>query len=98
MERDEAIRLLKQHERELRQLGVSALALFGSTARGDARPDSDVDVLIDIEPNRKFSLIDHASVCLFLRELFGRETDVAIRRNLKPFIKEAVLSEAIEVF
>jgi predicted nucleotidyltransferase len=58
------IRTIRAHESELRVLGVSLLWLFGSVARGDARSDSDVDVLIDIAPTRKFSLLDLAQVRL----------------------------------
>ena len=60
LERERVVRELRAHEADLRALGVARLWLFGSVARGDARPDSDVDVLIDIIPGRKFSLLDLA--------------------------------------
>jgi predicted nucleotidyltransferase len=59
MKRDEAIAKLRQHETDLRQMGVESLYLFGSTARGEARSDSDVDLFFDYDPDR-----------LGLRELF----------------------------
>ena len=56
------INLAKHRESEIRARGVVHLALFGSTARGDARDDSDVDIVVDIEQGRKFSVIDHAGL------------------------------------
>ncbi len=71
MNRDEAIGILKDHEGEIRARGVTRLALFGSIVRNEARPDSDVDVVVDIEHGRKFSLIDHASLRVLLCDIFG---------------------------
>lgn len=97
MDRDEAMKILRAHERELRALGVIRLALFGSVARGDARPDSDVDVMVDIDENRKFSLIDLAGLRLYLCDILGREVDIAERDGLKPYLRENILAEAVDV-
>jgi uncharacterized protein len=96
--RDEAMRVLRAHEGEIRAQGVTRLALFGSTVRDEARPDSDVDLLVDIDWQHKFSLLDWAGLELSLRDLLGREVEVTMRRNLKPFVKENVLAEAVEIF
>jgi len=96
--RDEAMRLLKAHEAEIRAQGVTRLAVFGSTARNEARPDSDVDVLVDIDWRRKFSLFDWAGLELLMRKLLGREVEVTMRRSLKPFVRETILAESVEVF
>ena len=58
MNRERTIETLKAHERELRARGVTRLAIFGSMVTGEARPESDVDVLVDVDRSRKFSLID----------------------------------------
>ncbi len=58
--REETTRVLGAHEAELRARGVTRLAVFGSTARNEARPDSDVDLLVDIDWRRKFSIFDWA--------------------------------------
>lgn len=97
MRRDEAIDILKAHADEIRARGVTRLALFGSTARNEARSDSDVDVLVDIDEKRKFSLIDLAALRLYLCDILGREVEIAERPNLKPFLRDDVLADAVEV-
>jgi uncharacterized protein len=89
---------LKALEKPLRERGLAALALFGSTARGTARPDSDVDVLIDVSPHVRFSLVDLVSVQDFLEDKLGRKVDVVTREGLDPAIRERVLREARAVF
>lgn len=82
MRRDEALRLLGEHRAELEAMGVTSLALFGSVARDEAGPDSDVDVIIDVR--RPFSLFDLAAVHLRLEEIFGCKVDVITESSLLP--------------
>jgi uncharacterized protein len=89
---------LKALETPLRERGLTALALFGSTARGTSRPDSDVDVLIDIAPDVSFSLVDLVSVKHFLEDNLARKVDVVIREGLDPAIRDRVIREARTVF
>ncbi len=98
MDRDEAMKILRAHENELRALGVTRLALFGSVARGDARPDSDVDVMVDIEPGRRFSLLDISGVRLFLCDLFGRDANVVIAEDLRPAFRQRIADDLVAVF
>ncbi len=98
MNRDEAAKVVRAHEAELRARGVTRLAIFGSTARGQARPDSDVDVLVDIDDKRKISLFDLAGLRLYLCDILGQEVEVARRKALKPFLRDNILAEAIEIF
>ncbi|MGQ0663344.1 MAG: HepT-like ribonuclease domain-containing protein [Pseudomonadota bacterium] len=98
MTRDQAIRILHDHAGEIRARGVTRLALFGSTVRGGARADSDVDLLVDIDRRRKFSLLDQAGLQIFLGEMLDCEVEVATRDGLKPFLKDNILAEAVEVF
>ena len=97
-ERDRVLRILREHEAELRALGVTRLWLFGSLARGEARPDSDVEVLIDIVPGRGFSLLDLSGVRLALCDLLGREAGVAIREDLRPRFRDRIADDLVEVF
>lgn len=89
---------LKALEGPLRERGLTALAIFGSTVRGTARPDSDVDVLVDIAPDMRFSLVDLVSVKDFLEDRLGRTVDVVTREGLDPAIRDRVIREARAVF
>lgn len=73
--------------------GASHVRLFGSVARGDDHPGSDVDILIELEPGR--SLRDHAALVLELEALLGRRVDVATERGLRPRYRDRILAEAI---
>ena len=94
----EVAAMLKALERELRHRGIASLALFGSVVRGESRPDSDVDVLIDLDPAKAFDLLDLVGVQNLIADELGRPVDVVERRSLKPAVRESILSEAETVF
>lgn len=71
------------------------MRIFGSVARGDAGPDSDVDILVEMEPGR--SLLDHAALMLDLSDLLGCKVDVVSERALHWYIRDRVLAEAVPV-
>jgi predicted nucleotidyltransferase len=73
--------------------GASNVRVFGSVARGEARPDSDVDILVDLELGR--SLFDHAQLQIDLEALLGRKVDVVNARGLRPHLRDRVLQEAV---
>jgi len=97
MERNAAITTLKAHEAELKRLGVQHLYLFGSTARGDARDDSDVDLFFDYEKG-KLSLFDLMEVKEQAARILGRKTDIMTRDSLHRLIRERVEASALRVF
>ena len=97
-EKDEVVAKLAALEKPLRQRGLTSLALFGSVVRSKARPDSDIDVLVDIAPDAHFSLIDLVAVKDFLEDQLGRRVDVVTRGGLEPAIRNRVLREAEAVF
>ena len=96
--KSELVATLKALEPALRERGVVSAALFGSVARGEARSDSDVDVLIDIDPARSFDLVDLVGVQNLLADRLGRAVDVVERQSLKPRLRESVLAEAETIF
>jgi len=81
-----------------RQNQVRELAVFGSAARGDSRPESDVDVLVEFQSGAKIGFLAIARLIHALEPVFGRPVDLALKSGLKPSIREAVLREAEVLF
>jgi predicted nucleotidyltransferase len=77
------------------EYGVSIVGVFGSYVRGEQQPDSDVDVLIELERPARVSLIGLVELEHDLSELLGMKVDVAIRRNLRKRIGERILREVV---
>ena len=94
----EVIGKLHQHQDELRRRGVMHAAVFGSVARGESRSDSDVDILVDLDPRLPMGLFEYASLRLYILELLGGSTDVVNRKTLKPLIRDAILRDAVNAF
>ena len=89
---------LREAEPQLREAGLSGLWVFGSVARGDARPGSDVDVAADLDPARRVSLITLIDRKEMVEAILGAKPDFCIRRNLRPHVVEAFERDAVRVF
>jgi predicted nucleotidyltransferase len=98
MDRQFILRRLREHEPALRARGVAHAALFGSRARGDARPDSDTDIMIEFDPAARVTVFDYAGVKEFVAGLFDGPVDVVNRAGLKPYVKPAALADAVYAF
>jgi uncharacterized protein len=97
MQRDEAIAKLKEHEAELRQLGIERLYLFGSTARGEANADSDVDLFFD-HPEGSLGLYELMDVKDAAARILGCKTDIMTRRSLHRVLRKGIEASALQVF
>lgn len=81
-----------------RRYRVLELSLFGSAARGEMRPDSDIDLLVAFLPDAEVDLVDYAGLMLDLSRLLGRKVDLVSKNGLKPLIRASVLGEARLVY
>lgn len=94
MRRDDVLNLLAAHRDEIARFGVQSLALFGSVARDEARPESDVDVLVRFsQPVGFFGLV---RLQWFLERLLSRPVDLVTPDGLKPQLRERILREVID--
>jgi uncharacterized protein len=78
--------------------GATALFIFGSRARGDHRPESDLDVFVDFDPDQKFSLFDLVGIQQLIEDAVGLEVHVTTRDALHPALRDTIEREAIRVF
>jgi predicted nucleotidyltransferase len=95
MKRADVIRLIREHLEDLHRFHVRAMSLFGSVARDEARPDSDVDVLVDFDGDPTFE--DYVGLSLFLEELLGRRVDVLTRDGIKPRVRPLIERDLLRV-
>ena len=75
---EQVIATLKEREADLRALGVVHAALFGSVARGEQRPDSDIDILVDLDPKAVRTIIDYVGIKEYIADLFDEPVDVVV--------------------
>ena len=89
--------LLEQHREEILRIavryGARRVRVFGSTARGEAGSESDIDLLVDLEPDR--SLLDLGGMLMELQALLGCRVDLATEQSLKPRIRERAVQDAV---
>ncbi len=96
MTRDEIIATLRAHRADLEAMNVTSVALFGSVARDEAGPDSDVDILI--EHKRGLTLLDLGRIQNMLDAWIGRKVDLVTRPALHPAIRRRILEEAVDAW
>jgi uncharacterized protein len=95
---DNVLETLRTHESELRRFGVSHAAVFGSVARGEARTDSDIDVLVELDQDRPLGIFEYARLNLYINEILNGAGDVVNRRTLKPLLRDSILRDAVHAF
>ena len=96
MNRHQALQTLSENRNQLKRFLVKDLYLFGSVARDEAIDDSDVDILVEFQPNAKIGLFQFARLQRFLSELLECNVDLATPDALHKLLKEDILQEAIQ--
>jgi len=98
MERCEALEILRHSEHALRARGVRRVAVFGSVARGDSRPGSDIDIMVEIDPKTPVTVFDYVGIKDYIASLFDGPVDVVNRDGLKPYVRPAATADAVYAF
>lgn len=96
MRQQDALTILVNHQVSLKAFGVKSLILFGSVARNEARPDSDVNLLVEFD--RPVGLFTFVRLKRYLEEILDSTVDLGTPDSLKPYLREPVLQEAIRAF
>jgi predicted nucleotidyltransferase len=94
----DAIATLRRHEGDLRARGIRHTAIFGPVARGENRPDSDLDIIIDIDPESHVTIFDYVGLRDFIASLFESPVDVIDRAALKPHLRAPTVRDALYAF
>ncbi len=96
MDRNEALKALKSSAEVIKAHGATALYLFGSSARDEARTDSDLDLFVDYADD--FSLVDLVDIKLYLEDRLGVPVDITTRDSLHPMLRRSIENSAVRVF
>jgi predicted nucleotidyltransferase len=98
MDKERALETLRHHAGALRARGVQRAALFGSVARGEATSNSDIDILVELDPAARLDVFRYAGLKRYIEELFDAPVDVVSRAGLKPHLRTSVMDHAIYAF
>jgi uncharacterized protein len=98
MNAEQVLATLRRSESVLRARGVAHAALFGSTARGENRADSDIDILVEFDPGAHVTVFDYVGVKDYLASLFTQPVDVIDRDALKPHLRRPSAQDALYAF
>jgi predicted nucleotidyltransferase len=98
MDRDTVMQTLQARQDDLRKLGVRHIALFGSVARCDETDASDIDILLDLQPDAPIGVFEYVGLTQFIADLFPVRVDVANYARLKPYVRLYAEREAVYAF
>jgi predicted nucleotidyltransferase len=98
MNSSEAIETLRRYEPALRGRGVKHAALFGSMARGENRSDSDIDIVVEFDPEARITIFDYVELKEYIASLFDHPVDVVSSEGFKPYIRPRAMADAIYAF
>ena len=95
---DEIKKILKECEKELREkYKIKEIGIFGSYVRGEAKESSDIDILVEFEPDARISLLDFVELENYLSDILGIKVDLVEKSALKPRIGKQILSEVVYI-
>jgi len=95
---NEIRKILKTHEKELKEkYGIKKIGIFGSYLRREANEESDIDILVELDPTLKISLLDFVELENYLSDLLGIKVDLVEKSTLKPRIGKHILSEVVYI-
>ena len=97
MTHEEIIETIRKNAAAIKAEGVTKLAIFGSRVRGDNRPDSDIDVLVEVEPDASFSLLNLIGVEHIIEDATGLQAQATVRRSISPRFAQ-IADDILEVF
>jgi predicted nucleotidyltransferase len=98
MNKETVLHTLRVHQNELQRRGVLHAAVFGSMARGEAKPDSDLDILVELDPHTPMDIFAYTNLKRFISDLFPLPTDVVNRAALKESLSQGSQNDAIYAF
>jgi hypothetical protein len=90
--KEELLAIIKNHQKQIKGFGVKRCGIFGSVVRSKHTAHSDIDVLVEFEPNQK-TFDNFMRLAVFLEELFGRKVDLVTVESLSPYIGPHILQE-----
>jgi uncharacterized protein len=97
-DRERVVATLRAHQAELHRRAVRHAALFGSIARGEGKRTSDIDILIELDPQAPIGLFEYVGITQYLTDLFPVRVDVANRSSLKPLVRPSIERDALYAF
>jgi uncharacterized protein len=98
MTREAIIAAIRENAPAIKAEGVTKLAIFGSRVRGDNRPDSDIDVLVEVEPDASFSILNLIGVQHIIEDATGLPAQATMRRSIPLRFAERIADDIVEVF
>ena len=98
MQSEYLIHRLKSCEDKIRAEGIEHLSIFGSRARGQHDPDSDLDVLVEITPGHRFSLFNLSGVALIVEDATGLSSQIVLKRSAPAHFVERISGDLVSVF
>ncbi len=95
MGREKVLRVLSEHREQIAGFGVSSIAVFGSVARNEAGPESDVDILVEFDPDARVGMFRFLDLKEYLERILDRRVDLVTKDALKRQLRDRILEEAV---